>query len=219
MKTYLVKEAFRTIQGEGAYAGTPAIFLRLGGCNMWSGNEQDRARDAERNQAECPKWCDTDFTGGTKMTAADVVRLIHSRLFPVLVPLLVISGGEPLLQVDDEFLDAIVEAFPSLSIAVETNGTVPHKWNSEKHFIWITLSPKQPRSMLKLDEFQVGELKLVYPAYDPADWIDFVAERFIQPQASSLHRDERNEKAAAAFVIRDGTWRLSLQTHKITGVK
>jgi 7-carboxy-7-deazaguanine synthase len=230
MKTYLVKECFRTIQGEGYHAGTPAVFLRLVGCNMWSGYEGDRALDSERNQAQCPLWCDTDFTpeGSQRYTAGEVRLLVAARCVSAPVSLIVITGGEPLLQVDDELLHALWSLDPTPMIAIETNGTVRPKfgpnWKSDGHDVmvglkpWITLSPKQPRSMLQLPLELVSELKLVYPAYDPSDWEDVKCERFIQPAAWRSERTVAAEQDAAAFVIADGTWKLSLQTHKILGV-
>lgn len=210
-KQYAVKETFRTIQGEGYHAGTPAFFIRLAGCNMWSGHEEDRARDAERNEAHCPRWCDTDFVGGFMMTAQEVAAKV-----PTDVPLVVISGGEPLLQVDDALL-GMIRVRTNALIAIETNGTVEAKFMPSP-WVWITLSPKRSRAKTKLTT--ASELKLVWPDYDPYEWADFAAvHKFIQPRANRDIRDEVNEREAALLVAEQGRWRLSLQTHKVTRMR
>lgn len=220
-KTYLVKEMFRTIQGEGFHAGTAAVFIRFAGCNMWSGKDADRARDAERNEAECPRWCDTDFVGGDKMTAEDIGRHIES--FSA-VPLVVLSGGEPMLQVDQGLLDTVREAAPEARCAIETNGTVAPRFDLDTYplndaaWLWVTLSPKQSRAMTVLR--RASELKLVFPAYQPADWVGFQAKHFfLQPCADQSIRQPEVEAQAAKFVTNNYRWRLSLQTHKILGVR
>lgn len=220
---YSVVNVFGTIQGEGAHAGTPAIFVRLGGCNMWSGVEQHRERDAARNGAECPRWCDTDFRPRMQLTAeqiADEVRKHGDR------PLIVITGGEPLLQVDNDLIIALTDFRPESKrrIQIETNGTVAPKFTRWSR-VWITLSPKLPRDETLLTE--ADELKLVYPAHDPAQWESFPlssGERFLSPQNTppNPHSPEwrrgDHEAQAVAYVQANPQWRLSLQTHKIIGV-
>lgn len=225
MKTYMVKERFRTIQGEGYHVGTPALFIRLAGCNMWSGRAEDRDRDADRHRAACPRWCDTDFVGGTRMTAEQVC---DTPVGGHPTPLIVLTGGEPLLQIDGELLHELAVAYPEARIAIETNGTVRPEWfpldgtarsicwDAEPivRVPWITLSPKRSRSETVLP--WADEIKLVVPDYDPRDWEDFPARhRFVQPRAHGVTRDEDQEHLAASWVAANSRWRLSLQTHKI----
>ena len=227
MRHYAVKDVFATIQGEGTHAGTPAVFLRLAGCNMWSGFAEDRERDAERTGAQCPRWCDTDFTGGAKVTAqevaAEVAKLLRGQ------PIVVVTGGEPLLQLDDDLLEALHTDLPgSPRICVETNGTVLPRFDErvwlqrfgfDDPLLWVTMSPKLSRAQTRLTPAHVSELKLVWPDYDPSEWADFPV-RFLQPRAAGAIRDPKHERALAALLSRGdlGGWRLSLQTHKILEV-
>lgn len=212
--TYRVKEVFRTIQGEGFHVGKVATFVRFTACNMWSGREQDRERDAKRNEAQCPYWCDTDFVGGDTYDAEALVDRVaevaagHQHV--------VLSGGEPLLQVDRELLAQF--AARGFYVQIETNGSVPlpDGIGTEVSMPWITLSPKQRRSAVKLDWSH--ELKLVYPAYNPIEWETWVCSyRWLQPLADADRLVDRNAAAAMAYIQShpDPDWRLSLQTHKI----
>ncbi len=211
---YSIVSVFGTIQGEGGLAGTPAVFVRLGGCNMWSGIESRREADAERNGAECPKWCATDFRPRERLYASDIgdrVEAIGDR------PLIVITGGEPLLQLDDELLDHLLNRFQRSRVQVETNGTVEPAFGFRPR-LYITLSPKRPRAQTLLTN--ADELKLVWPAYDPKEWETYPARaRFLQPQAAQDQRDTDNEKALVAYLAEHPDWRLSLQTHKILGIE
>lgn len=221
MKTYTVKETFRTIQGEGRHAGTPAIFLRLAGCNLWSGRDEDRLENAVTNVASCPKWCDTDFRGGTKMNAEQVREAVNLRDVGQL--LLVITGGEPLLQVDASLLDALYK--PGRMVAIETNGTVRPKWLGEVYAplgeVWITMSPKVERRRIMMPLSMVSELKLVWPDYLTADWLDApVKHKYLQPRAKGPIRDETYERSLAQH-LSDGHypgWIMSLQQHKVVEV-
>jgi 7-carboxy-7-deazaguanine synthase len=227
MRTYMVKDVFRTIQGEGFHAGMPAVFVRLAGCNMWSGREADRGRDAARNSAACPRWCDTDFVGGAKMTLADLEAAVSSQA----APLVVVTGGEPMLQVDVAFLIA-VSGLGVRRVAIETNGTVRPTWwpatrhmrmASDTHGIatprpWITLSPKVAREHTLLT--WADEIKIVMPAYSPDEWSSFDAvHRFVSPQGPPTgRRDVDAERDVAVWVASQSAWRLSLQAHKIVGM-
>lgn len=220
-KNYSVKEVFATLQGEGFHAGTPAVFVRFAGCNMWSGHDEHRERDAARHGAECPLWCDTDFRFGAPMSstliAADVLAAAKGAWIDRL-PLIVLSGGEPLLQVTDELVDELRGVAPHATIAVETNGTVLPKTSK---LDWICVSPKVAVSKLKL--VRGNELKVVYPAYDPAAYssiADNFTHCFVQPEASTervgvslLEND--NMRRAVKWVMVNPGWRLSVQTHKI----
>lgn len=209
--TYSIVSIFGTIQGEGALAGTPATFVRFGGCNMWSGVDAHRERDAERNGAECPKWCDTDFRPRERVFAAEIVERIKATGDR---PLVVLTGGEPMLQVDNLLIDALHAT--RARIQIETNGTVEPDFEMRSR-VWVTMSPKLPRHRTVL--VAANELKLVYPAHDPEDWASFPAQhRLIQPQAMMDGRDLKNEALAADYVQKHPDWRLSLQTHKILGI-
>lgn len=223
-KRYSVKEVFATLQGEGFHAGTPAVFVRFTGCNMWSGHDKDRERDAVRNGAECPRWCDTDFRYGTPMTAAliaaEVLTAAKAASIDTL-PHIVLSGGEPLLQITDELVDELRAVAPSATIAVETNGTVLPKTSK---LDWICVSPKVALPQLKL--IAGNELKVVFPAYDPAAYGAIAANfthRFVQPEAATstvgvslLERD--NMLRASRWVMANPGWRLSIQGHKVLGI-
>lgn len=230
--TYTVKEIFATIQGEGYHAGKAAVFVRLAGCNMWSGIESKREADANRTLAECPKWCDTDFRGGDHMTARQIADIVagcgggKQRL-------VVISGGEPLLQVDDELLLAIMGSTGAM-VAIETNGTVAPRFDPMR--VWITMSPKVGRHRIMLE--RADEIKVVVPAYAPDEFADFpCSHRFVQAMDPSLMRGlvslsgragfhlasgdmaRRNYLSdAAEYVMDHPEWRLSVQTHKVVGV-
>jgi 7-carboxy-7-deazaguanine synthase len=209
--TYAVKEIFYTLQGEGAQAGRAAVFCRFAGCNLWSGREQDRA------QAIC-QFCDTDFIGvdgpggGKFATPQALAEKIHS-LWPVHTggrPLVVCTGGEPLLQLDLALVDALHAL--GFEIAVETNGTQAAPAGLD----WICVSPKAGTEIVLT---QGSELKLVYPqpGAPPEQFahLDF-QHHFLQPMdgPSAQH----HTALAIAYCMAHPQWRLSLQTHKIVGI-
>lgn len=209
--TYSVKEIFYTLQGEGLRAGRPAVFCRFAGCNLWSGREVDRA------QAVC-RFCDTDFVGtdgtlGGKFTSAvDLASQIASQ-WPTRAAYryVVLTGGEPLLQVDAALLEALhAHAF---EVAVETNGTIA----APSGIDWICVSPKAAAPLVQA---RGQELKLVYPqsALDPAtlEALDF--ENFLlQPMDGLAVR--ANTRAAIAYCQANPRWRLSVQTHKLLEIR
>ncbi len=207
---YAVKEIFLTLQGEGAQTGRPAVFCRFAGCNLWSGREEDRAA------AVC-KFCDTDFVGtdgtkGGKYSAAHLAEAIeqewgddrHHRF-------VVLTGGEPLLQVDEALIAALHGV--GFEIAVETNGTV----EPPEGLDWICVSPKAGAELV----VQTGnELKLVFPQQGaaPEDFADLAFEHFsLQPMDGPNVGD--NTARAVAYCIKNPQWRLSLQTHKALGIR
>lgn len=219
--TYSIKEVFYTLQGEGYHAGTPALFIRFSGCNLWSGRQGHRERDAVRNDAECPRWCDTDFADGERMTV-DALLGVAMGEAPEDVPLIVLTGGEPYLQIDEPLLDALRTAFDNAIIAVETNGTVEPKAEVD----WICVSPKVPIDRLKIREGD--ELKVVFPGYDPTYYAELAGlgfdHHFVSPEASTHAVGDSlisadNTARTIAFVQANPTWRLSLQSHKILGVR
>lgn len=209
--TYTVKEIFYTLQGEGANSGKAAVFCRFSGCNLWTGREEDRSR------AVC-KFCDTDFfgvgpDGGKFETAESLARAIAQawRGEDSEQRFVVCTGGEPLLQIDEAFIDAVHEA--GFTMAVETNGTKP----ASRTIDWICVSPKAGAPLVQTTG---DELKLVFPQPDamPAkfDTLDF-AHFFLQPMDGS--RVEQNTKLAVDYCMRHPKWRLSLQTHKLLGIR
>ena len=209
--SYAVKEIFLTLQGEGAHAGRAAVFCRFAGCNLWSGREQDRAG------ATC-KFCDTDFVGtdgtlGARYASADDLADAvasqwageHGYRYVVL------TGGEPLLQVDADLIDALHAR--GFSIGLETNGTIEPPDGVD----WICVSPKAGAELLIR---RGDELKLVYPQAGamPAAFADLAFERFsLQPMDGP--DVAANTERAVNYCIRHPQWRLSLQTHKTLGIR
>lgn len=210
-KKYKVKEIFGpTIQGEGRHAGLGVVFLRFAGCNKWSGREADRAKSV------C-HFCDTDFVGGDSLTAEEIyqkIKAINPRSFPV-----VISGGEPMLQLDKELVD-VLRVF---ELHLETNGSIcideklgDLQWVIEH----VTVSPKQPFKETKVKN--ADSLKLLYPylpVVDPQSFLDdgLYGDYYLQPIDDENY--ERNLEDANNIVQNNSKLRLSLQTHKIIGVE
>ena len=210
--TYAVKEIFYTLQGEGANAGRPAVFLRFAGCNLWTGLERDR----DKGPGGCSRWCDTDFvgtdgTGGGKFQSpADLVSAVASHWphsdRPVR-PFVVCTGGEPLLQLDEPLLAAFNAA--GWFVAVETNGTVEPPAGE----LWLTVSPK---ANAPLQVLRGNELKLIYPQVgaEPERFQDLAFQHFfLQPMDSPQVAE--NTAQALQYCLAHPQWRLSLQTHKI----
>ena len=209
--TYSVKEMFYTLQGEGAQAGRPAVFLRFAGCNLWNGLERDRA-DAVCN------FCDTDFVGvdgqnGGQFKAADELAARVSSFWPEGKdgkPFVVCTGGEPLLQLDLPLIDALhAQGF---EIAVETNGPI----KAPAGIDWICVSPKAGTEVVQR---RGDELKLVYPQADapPEAFAAWEFERFLLQPMDGPDRDA-NTAAAVAYCLAHPAWSLSLQTHKMLGI-
>jgi len=209
---YQVKEIFYTLQGEGMNAGRPAVFCRFAGCNLWSGREKDRA------SAVC-KFCDTDFAGmdgtrGGKYETAGALAAAIDRLWPGKESerrFVVLTGGEPALQVDRPFIDALHAR--GFLVAIETNGTLELPPGID----WVCVSPKAD-APLKL---RVGnELKLVYPqaGASPSAYEDLPFEHFLlQPMDGPNVR--ANTARAVTYCMEHPKWRLSLQTHKFLGIR
>jgi 7-carboxy-7-deazaguanine synthase (Cx14CxxC type) len=209
---YQVKEIFYTLQGEGANAGRPAVFCRFAGCNLWSGRVEDRAT------AEC-RFCDTDFVGtdgtlgGKYVTAQELADRIAS-LWPKHDSdhrFLVMTGGEPLLQVDEALIDALHAQ--DFLIAVETNGSLA----APPGIDWVCVSPKAGAPWVQRSG---QELKVVWPqpgldlnALEAADF----THRYLQPMDNVLRAS--NTEHCIQQCMRRPAWRLSLQTHKITGIR
>lgn len=216
--TYSVKELFLTIQGEGAQAGRVAVFCRFAGCNLWTGREQDRVT------AVC-QFCDTDFVGtdgaggGKHESAASLANAIDhawgerdpSQKY------VVFTGGEPLLQLDTELIEAVHAA--GFTIAIETNGTLAAPAGID----WICVSPKAGTDLVQT---RGQELKLVVPQVGHAGILDQLLEQyarlrfdhyFLQPMDGPKKRE--NTEMAIELCQRYPRWRLSTQTHKILGIR
>ena len=208
--TYAVKECFLTLQGEGMQAGSRAVFLRFAGCNLWSGREQDRG------EAQC-KFCDTDFVGtdgdggGKFASAAELAAHVESLWGAGSEQrLVVITGGEPMLQLDEELVDALHRR--GFRVAVETNGTLPAVAGLD----WICVSPKAGTEVVQR---KGDELKLVWPqpGMDPEELEGWGFDHFlVQP----MDCDERKAAmdAAIALAMERPKWRLTLQAHKVIGL-
>ncbi|HXY58353.1 MAG TPA: 7-carboxy-7-deazaguanine synthase [Methylocystis sp.] len=208
---YAVKEAFLTLQGEGLNAGRRAVFCRFAGCNLWSGRKEDRA------DALC-RFCDTDFVGtdaenGGRFPDARTLAATLARLWgaPRLGRFVVLTGGEPLLQIDAALVDALHDE--GFEIAVETNGTI----EAPEGLDWICVSPK---AGAPLRQTSGHELKLVFPQegaepelFEGLAFAHFLLQPMDGPQVL------RNTRAAIDYCLAHPRWRLSLQTHKMIGVK
>jgi len=209
--SYAVKEIFKTLQGEGAQAGRTAVFCRFAGCNLWSGREEDRATAACR-------FCDTDFVGmdgtlGGRYASAEALADTIAAAWegPEARRFTVLTGGEPLLQVDAALIGALHAR--GFEIAIETNGTVEAPGDID----WICVSPKT-RESLKIRRGH--ELKLVYPQAElaPEDFADLAFQRFsLQPMDGAEVIE--NTKRAIAYCLAHPQWQLSTQTHKHLGIR
>jgi len=210
--TYKVKEIFYTLQGEGTHAGRPAVFCRFASCNLWTGREEDRSRSV------C-KFCDTDFVGtdgpgGGKFASAaelaDAVKNKWPTAIPDARPMVVCTGGEPLLQLDQTAVDAFHAR--GFYVAVETNGTQ----SAPQGIDWLCVSPKSTAEIVLCSG---DELKLVYPQADclpdQFEHLDFSSFRLQPMDGPNL---ASNTQAAVAFCLANPKWRLSLQTHKYLGI-
>lgn len=209
--TYTVKEIFYTLQGEGGQAGRAAVFCRFAGCNLWTGREEDRAK------AIC-QFCDTDFVGtdgpgGGKFATPEDLAAAVAAQWPSGSggrPLVVCTGGEPLLQLDEPAIKALhAEGF---EIAVETNGTQP----APEGLDWICVSPKAGAELVLK---RGTELKLVYPQPqampEQFEGLDF-KHFFLQPMDGI--EQKRNTRLAVEYCMSHPKWRLSVQTHKVLGI-
>jgi len=188
-KKYSVNEIFYSLQGEGYWTGTPAVFIRFAGCNL-----------------RCP-FCDTDFSHGEPMDLEEILGEVNSLSSGC--RRIIVTGGEPSLQIDDDFISCFHSN--GYKIHIETNGTHPLPSGID----WVTVSPKGdwcPDAEVVLDK--ADELKLVYTGQDVSKWEDFPAPwHFLQPCSRS------NTKEVADYILGHPVWRLSLQTHLYLGMR
>jgi 7-carboxy-7-deazaguanine synthase len=208
--SYAIKEIFYTLQGEGLNAGRPAVFCRFAGCNLWSGREEDRAK------AVC-QFCDTDFIGtdgqgGGRFVTAEALAAAVAEAWAgePANRLVVLTGGEPLLQVDEALTTALhAQGF---EIAVETNGTIAPPPGLD----WVCVSPKADASLALIAG---DELKLVYPqpGVDPASFVGMTFKNFLLQPMDGPDR-AANTASAIAYCLAHSHWRLSVQTHKVLGI-
>jgi 7-carboxy-7-deazaguanine synthase (Cx14CxxC type) len=209
--SYAVKEAFLTLQGEGVQAGSRAVFLRFAGCNLWSGREQDRAT------AQC-NFCDTDFVGtdgpgGGKFAEAEALAGHVEALWGEEPDrrLVVITGGEPMLQLDNALIDALHAR--GFRVAVESNGTLAATPGVD----WLCVSPKAGTEVVQRSG---NELKLVWPqkGIDVADLEGWDFDHFLVQPMDCADREAAYD-AAIALAMERPKWRLTLQAHKVVGLK
>jgi 7-carboxy-7-deazaguanine synthase len=208
--SYAVKECFLTLQGEGAQSGSRAVFLRFAGCNLWSGREADRA------SASC-RFCDTDFVGtdgagGGKFRSAAALAAHVEAMWGSASErrLVVVTGGEPMLQLDEALIDALHTR--GFRVAVETNGTL----SAPAGLDWICVSPKAGTQVVQR---QGNELKLVWPqeGIEPAELESWAFDHFLV-QPMDCEDGEQAINAAIRLAMERPKWRLSLQTHKLLGL-
>jgi len=210
--SYAVKEIYYTLQGEGARTGRAAVFLRFAGCNLWSGLERDR------DKAVC-RFCDTDFVGtdgpgGGKFADAEALAAAVAAQWPsdgTAQRYVVCTGGEPLLQLDDALIAALHAH--DFEIGIETNGTLPVPRGIE----WICVSPKAGSELVQTSG---QELKLVYPQANapPERFAGLLFDHFfLQPMDGP--DQAANTKRATEYCLSHPQWRLSLQTHKLIGIR
>ena len=208
--SYAVKEIFLTLQGEGMQAGRRAVFLRFAGCNLWSGREADRA------SAQC-NFCDTDFVGtdgegGGKFSSADALADHIGQLWGEGEErrLVVITGGEPMLQLDDVLIDALHAR--GFRIAMESNGTI----EAASGIDWVCISPKAGTEVVQR---RGDELKLVWPqqGIDPAELEGWDFDHFLVQPMDCAERQTALD-AAIKLAMDRPKWRLSLQAHKVAGL-
>jgi 7-carboxy-7-deazaguanine synthase (Cx14CxxC type) len=208
---YQVKEIYYTLQGEGARAGRAAVFLRFAGCNLWSGREHDRAA------ATC-KFCDTDFVGtdglgGGKFARVELLSHAVAHKWPKGqgTPYVVCTGGEPLLQLDAPLIRALQDE--GFEVGIETNGTLLPPEGID----WICVSPKAGSDLLVVTG---NELKLIYPqkGAEPERYTGLAFDHFFLQPMDNTQRTQ-NTAAATEYCLAHPIWRLSLQTHKLIGIR
>lgn len=223
---YRVRAVWKTLQGEGFWAGRPAVFVRLAGCNMWDGEPAHRARDHARTGAGCALFCDTEFRvrGSVRLNAPDLVAEVVRVAGPV--RFVVLTGGEPLLQADAGLITALHDA--GFTVAVETNGTQTLRGafgpDPVGHPDWVVVSPKLSDAATVIEA--CDEVKLVVPDYRPEAYPALatrvrphaVAGRLLWVQPEDGPRLAEATRLAVEIALADPAWRVSVQGHKALGV-
>jgi 7-carboxy-7-deazaguanine synthase (Cx14CxxC type) len=212
---YMVKELFFTLQGEGRNTGRAAVFCRFTGCNLWSGRDEDRGRGPS-----CSRWCDTDFvgtdgTGGGRFSSAEQLAAAIREAWEAGDaggrPFAVLTGGEPLLQVDEPLVEALHAV--GVEVAVETNGTRTPPPGID----WVCVSPKAGAELVLR---RGDELKLIFPqpGAEPERFAGLAfAHFYLQPMDGPAAAE--NTRRAVEYCLAHPQWRLSLQTHKLLGIR
>lgn len=201
-KLYKINEIFFSIQGEGYYCGTEAIFIRFAGCNLWSGDAEDRPRNKT-----CGVWCDTDFSSKLVLSEQNLLAILKNMPTPKLI---VFTGGEPYLQITQQLIDSVYAMYAGVvRICIETNGTVDKTFDK----VWITCSPKSNTEIVLK---KCDEIKLVLPQVMSLDFTKFPESDkfFVQPNTSL-----DNIEHCLKFIKHNPEWKLSLQLHKLLGVR
>jgi len=212
---YALVECFKTLQGEGVNAGRSAIFVRFAGCNLWTGRDEHRERDAERTGAHCPRFCDTDFVVRERVEHDELVSKIRALLPAAMV---VFSGGEPFLQLTL----ALVRDCKRMGLftCIETNGLCLPDPDLLYELEHVCVSPKLADPMIQVRRGH--ELKVVWPRYKPEDYAELsrgFMHKLVSPEAATSKVGKSltvasNERSAAQWCMHNPTWRLSLQMHK-----
>jgi len=207
-----VKEIFgTTIEGEGLFTGTKAIFIRLSGCNIWNGKAETKAKSA------CP-YCDTDFVGGKELTESQILDKVFDLDKDKNTPLINLTGGEPLLQDIDKLCGMLISC--GYKVNIETNGTKPLSSNLKdlkSKGLFVTCSPKVKN--IKLDKSDIDCLKVLYPhnSVKPEDFKDVAGVKYLQP--IELNGVMDYETCIRKLYSMSSDWKLSVQLHKIIGVE
>tara|TARA_R110000824_G_scaffold249220_2_gene438151 strand:- start:5021 stop:5692 length:672 start_codon:yes stop_codon:yes gene_type:complete len=214
-----VVEVFTTVQGEGTQAGAPAVFVRLTGCNLWAGTEATRSK----GRGGCASWCDTQFAQGDSMTVDQVVQRVGECAQGMAAPLVVLTGGEPMLQLKREQGRSLVNRLTEqgYALAIETNGTIATDFD---HPVHVTVSPKpenaDPSTLTHIAQRGGDTLKVVWPTTLPLDEMNDwpFTDKYLQPRdigediPGSTHLDDCITEASRLG------WRVSFQTHKMVGL-
>jgi|LakMenEpi03Aug12_release.lakeMendotaPanAssembly.Ray.scaffolds.fasta_scaffold210754_4 7-carboxy-7-deazaguanine synthase len=199
MKNLKINEIFKSFQGEGFHTGKSAIFIRLGGCNLWDNNESSRI-----SNKFCGKWCDTDFSTKKSLSVSSLLKEV-SLLGKT--RLLIFTGGEPYLQLTQELLNIFKEVYPEVLICIETNGTLNKNFSG----VWVTCSPKENTTIVLKE---VDEIKLVVPQETYPKEFPTAKHYFVQPKNSLVNLD-----AALNYMENNLDYRLSVQLHKLVGAR
>lgn len=218
IRRYLISDIFLSVQGEGYHSGIPALFIRFGYCNMWDGREETREKWAKKGVSSCPLFCDTDFRSNRKLydvrELVDHCHRIVLRYKWTSPPLIVFTGGEPLLALDERLVDAIKSEFRTSRLAVETNGTVLPFKGALDSIDHVCVSPKTRTGLIQVTKGD--EIKVIWPDYSPLGYQDLAGgfeHWYVQPSSAA------HALGAVEFCLSNPRWRLSYQIHKIIAIK